>query len=204
MQNFNQTASFLAKATIVWCLCSNNGKLFIDSSYPKFLLTSIPSLSKQFRDIPENLNPEFNLVGSSLRTMNQIQTKRGTMSQERQYSEVNRLTLSRQQQPSALPPAAQCYFDSVVEGNAEALSNCFTPDGVVIDVNRSIEGRSAIRTWAQNEVVGGIYEIIEVKPTLTGVSVLLTFAPNRSSGFKARYDFQIQDGLIVKADLQYA
>lgn len=125
------------------------------------------------------------------------------MSEQRLYSEAAQFVPPRRQ-PSALPPAVQCYFNTVAEENAEALSNCFASDGVVIDVNRRIEGRSAIRIWAQNEVVGGIYKIIEVELRSIGVSVLLTFAPNGSSRFKARYDFEINDGKIAKANLQYA
>jgi hypothetical protein len=103
-----------------------------------------------------------------------------------------------------LPSAVQCYFEAVAAKSAVAIANCFVRDGLVIDVDRRIEGREAIREWAAQEVIGGVYHIIRAQPAGEQVSVLLTFAPDNSEPFRARYDFEIHEEKIVKVDLQYA
>ena len=75
---------------------------------------------------------------------------------------------------------------------------------VVIDVDRRIEGREAIKQWAASEVIGGVYHIVRAELADNRVSVLLTFAPRDSESFRARYDFEIHEEKVVMADLQYA
>ena len=105
---------------------------------------------------------------------------------------------------SHLPDAAQCYFEGVAAGSAEEVANCFTSDAVVIDVGRHIEGREAIRAWTEEEVIGGVYEVLEVTPRNGGVTMLVTFAPGGTGAFRANYSFDIEDGFITRADLTYA
>lgn len=100
----------------------------------------------------------------------------------------------------------QCYFDAVASEDLDALGECFTPDAEIIDVGRHIRGVDAIRTWADNEVLGGRYSILE--RTATGaqqVRMLVRFTPPGSSGgFRAYYTFDLAGGKITRADLQYA
>ncbi len=106
--------------------------------------------------------------------------------------------------PAAVPAAAQCYMDAVNAQNLDGLVGCFAPDGVVIDVNRRIAGADAIRTWANNEVIGGTLEVIESEPQNNGVRLLVHWAPRGSNGWKAYYTFTDQGDRITQADLQYA
>jgi hypothetical protein len=105
---------------------------------------------------------------------------------------------------TGVPAEAQCYFDAVKANDATVIAACFAEDGVVIDVGRRIEGRAAIQRWAENEVLGGAYEILEVMVQPEGAQILLRFAPSGSSGFRARYTFAFENGKITSADLQYA
>jgi hypothetical protein len=104
-----------------------------------------------------------------------------------------------------LPTNAQCYFNTVASKDLEKFAACFTEDAVIIDVNREIKGRNAIRTWANNEVIGGKYRLLEAKEIKDGISILLRFAPSGvGDGFRAPYDVTFKNGKIVRMNLQYA
>jgi hypothetical protein len=98
----------------------------------------------------------------------------------------------------------RCYVNAVNAKNLNALVACFASDAVVIDVNRKITGVDAIRTWANNEVIGGSLRVIESTPTPNGVRLLVHWAPGGSNGWRAYYTFDYQNGQITQADLQYA
>jgi hypothetical protein len=103
-----------------------------------------------------------------------------------------------------VPPEAQCYFDAVEARDAAAVAACFAEDGVVDDSGRRFEGHAAIQRWAENELIGGSYEILEVSAQPAGAQILLRFAPSGSSGFRARYNFIIANGKITSVAFQYA
>ncbi|WP_217368980.1 nuclear transport factor 2 family protein [Nonomuraea antri] len=103
-----------------------------------------------------------------------------------------------------LDPAAQRYLDAVAAADADALAAAFAPDGLVVDVGREIRGRDAIRRWAADEVIGGVYTLLDHTPRDGGVSMLVRFQPGGVGGFRANYHFDITDGLITKATLEYA
>jgi hypothetical protein len=108
-----------------------------------------------------------------------------------------------------IPEPAQCYFSAVAESDLEALAQCFQPDAEIIDVNRKIAGIEAIRQWAENEVMGGRYEILSiVSQSQERMKLLIKFVPpgygESSSGFKAHYTFDFKEGKIFRMDLQYA
>lgn len=49
-----------------------------------------------------------------------------------------------------LPDAIARYFAADKQGKAEAISQCFTPDAVVVDEGNTYTGRDAIRQWMAN------------------------------------------------------
>lgn len=107
--------------------------------------------------------------------------------------------------PVAVDPAAQAYVDAVNDEDLDALVAAFAPDGAVIDVSRRIEGRDAIRQWADREVIGGTLEVLEIaEQRPDGQRLLVRWAPGGSDGWEAFYDFTYADKLITTADLQYA
>ncbi|MEV4064370.1 hypothetical protein [Nonomuraea dietziae] len=95
-----------------------------------------------------------------------------------------------------LDPAAQRYLD--------AVASAFATEGLVVDVGREIRGRDAIRQWAANEVIGGVYTLLDHTTRAGGVTMLVRFQPGGVGGFRANYSFDITDGLITKATLEYA
>jgi hypothetical protein len=103
-----------------------------------------------------------------------------------------------------LDAAAQRYLDAVAAKDVDALVAAFAPDAVVVDVSRRIRGREAIRRWAENEVIGGVYTLLDHTPRKGGTTMLVRFQPGGMGGFRASYSFDIADGLITRADLQYA
>jgi hypothetical protein len=109
-----------------------------------------------------------------------------------------------------IPTPAQCYFDAIAKKDVNALGECFQAEAEIIDVNRKIDGIGAIRNWAEDEVFGGRYEILEVVSQKKGfIKLLIRFVPpglwgKLSKGFKAHYTFEFSNGKIIKMDLQYA
>lgn len=107
--------------------------------------------------------------------------------------------------PVVVDPAAQAYVAAVNDEDLDALVAAFAADGAVIDVSRRIEGRDAIRQWADREVIGGTLEVLEIaEQRPDGQRLLVRWAPGGSDGWEAFYDFTYADGLITTADLQYA
>ena len=108
------------------------------------------------------------------------------------------------------PEPVQCYCSAVAASDLNALAQCFQPDAVIIDVNRRISDIETIRTWAENEVIGGRYEVLSiVSQTQDRIKLLIKFVPpglggKLSKGFKAQYTFDFKQGKIVRMDLQYA
>jgi ketosteroid isomerase-like protein len=104
-----------------------------------------------------------------------------------------------------LPPEITGYFDAVSAGDSAALWDCFAVDAEIIDVDRPIHGREAIRRWAADEVIGGTYMLEEVTPRHDGADLLLTFVPpGEAAGFRARYVVTVMDGKITRMVLRYA
>lgn len=106
---------------------------------------------------------------------------------------------------AALLPAAAAYVDAVAARDLDALVAAFAVDGVVVDVQRRIVGRDAIREWAAREVIGGglpVDGVVELSPRVQRVRV--HWAPAGSAGWAADYTFTVEGREIVEADLQYA
>ncbi|MBB3730822.1 nuclear transport factor 2 family protein [Nonomuraea dietziae] len=108
------------------------------------------------------------------------------------------------QAPADLDPAARRYVDAVAAEDLDALVASFTPDAVIVDVGREIRGHDAIRHWADTEVIGGRLTVLGNTPRRGGTTMLVTFAPGGTGGFRASYSFDISGGLITRATLQYA
>jgi ketosteroid isomerase-like protein len=49
-----------------------------------------------------------------------------------------------------LPGVIAAYFAADKKGNAQAISECFTQDAVVVDEGNTYTGRDAIRQWMAN------------------------------------------------------
>jgi hypothetical protein len=88
------------------------------------------------------------------------------------------LTASNSLSAQDMPEPAQCYFTAVAASDLSGLEQCFQPDAVIIDVNRKISGIEAIRTWTENEVIGGRYEILSiVSQAQDRLKLLIKFVP---------------------------
>jgi SnoaL-like domain len=108
------------------------------------------------------------------------------------------------QRPQLLA-GASAYVDAVARRDADALAAAFAPDGVVVDVQRRIAGREAIREWAAREVIGGSLRVDGVTALGPDVQWLrVHWAPSGLGGWAADYTFTVAGDEIVEADLQYA
>ena len=116
------------------------------------------------------------------------------------------LSLQPRSTEATLPAAVRRYRDAVNAEDLNWLTASFAPGAVVIDVSRRFRGRSAIRAWAQAEVIGGRLTIIRrvTRPrNPRGATYLVRFAPGGTGGFLAHYRFETRGGRITVADLQY-
>jgi hypothetical protein len=110
------------------------------------------------------------------------------------------------QNPNAtkLDPAVQAYADAVAAEDLDAFVNAFAENGEVIDVSRPIRGHEAIRSWAQNEVIGGSMEVLDIKPVENGQDVLVRWTTASGSSWEAYYLFEVSDDKIIKVTFRYA
>ncbi len=106
---------------------------------------------------------------------------------------------------AGLHPAASAYVDAVARRDLDALAAAFADAGVVVDVQRRITGRAAIREWAAREVIGGSLRVDAVTPLGPDVQrVRVHWAPSGSGGWAADYTFTAAGPHIAEANLQYA
>ncbi len=133
------------------------------------------------------------------------------------YDDENRITMMSLQYREAgqtadeavygqLPAEAALYFDAVKSGSAEMLRQALVPEASVQVVDRNFNGVSEIQRFAETEVFGGTYRLIEVLTTGPDlVSVHLSFTPQNWSRPEpdAIYDFSLRDGRIATMNLQY-
>lgn len=106
--------------------------------------------------------------------------------------------------PEQVAAQARAYVDAVNGNDLDALVESFAEDGAILDVSRRITGRDAIRTWADNEVMGGTLQVLEVTPMDNGQDLLVHWAPSGSDGWRAHYRFTFKGDKVSLADLQYA
>lgn len=96
-------------------------------------------------------------------------------------------------------------MDAVNARSLDRLVAAFSTDGVVVDVDRRIRGRAAIRAWARDEVISGTLRVHRVtRLAARRDRARVHWAPGGSSGWAADYTFTTRGGRIIEADLQYA
>ena len=86
------------------------------------------------------------------------------------------------------------------------LDECFTQDPVLTVVSRTFTGRDGIRSFAEGEVFGGQYELVNLESLTEGeVVVHLRFTPQGWSRPEpdAIYRFTMAGDRIASMDLQY-
>ncbi|MFJ9217006.1 nuclear transport factor 2 family protein [Streptomyces sp. NPDC102383] len=106
---------------------------------------------------------------------------------------------------AALHPAVRGYVDAIAARDVNALVAVFAPWAIVDDTGRRFGGRSAIRGWARDEVIGGRLTVLRTTPGPQGPTVLLHFDPaGFMAGFRARYTFDVDHDVITRVTLRYA
>ena len=106
--------------------------------------------------------------------------------------------------PDQVAAQARAYVDAVNQNNLDALVGSFAGNGEIVDVSRHIRGHDSIREWADDEVMGGTLQVLEITPMDNGQDLLVHWAPSGSDGWRAHYRFTFDGDKIAVADLQYA
>jgi hypothetical protein len=100
---------------------------------------------------------------------------------------------------------ARAYANALRANDLDALVATFAPDAVIVDVQREIVGTDAIRQWADREVIPGRLSVLGVgESSADQQQLIVRWAPGTSTGWLAYYTFTYDNGLIARADLQYA
>jgi len=105
---------------------------------------------------------------------------------------------------SMINPAARCFVEAINGRDPPSVMACFAPDGVVIDINRRVQGPDAIYRWARERVIGGRLEVLKERPYAGGTAVLMHWAPRGDAGWLVWYRFEFRDGKLTLVDRQNA
>ncbi|GLT12604.1 polyketide cyclase [Sulfitobacter porphyrae] len=73
-----------------------------------------------------------------------------------------------------LPRAIEAYFKADKKGNAQALSELFTPDAVVVDEGNTYTGRDAIWQWMANASTKYTYSVEPSARAVEGGRTVIT------------------------------
>lgn len=73
-----------------------------------------------------------------------------------------------------LPEAIARYFATDKKGNAQAISQCFTQNAVVVDEGNTYEGREAIRQWMANASTQFTYTVEPFALAQDGERIVVT------------------------------
>jgi len=103
-----------------------------------------------------------------------------------------------------LPGAIAAYFSADKKGDAKSISECFTPDAVVIDEGNTYTGRDAIRQWMANASTQYTYTaepfaLSEEDRRIVVASHLVGNFPG--SPVDLRYFFVLQDEKIAELEI---
>lgn len=103
-----------------------------------------------------------------------------------------------------LPGVIEAYFKADKKGNAQAISECFTQDAVVVDEGNTYTGRGAIRQWMANASTNYTYTVepfalVEEGGRTVVTSHLVGNFPG--SPVDLRYVFVLKDGIIAELEI---
>lgn len=103
-----------------------------------------------------------------------------------------------------LPEVIDAYFKADKKGNAQAISECFTPDAVVVDEGNTYTGRDAIRQWMANASIKYTYTVEPFALTEeAGRTVVTSHLVGNFPGSPVdlRYFFILKDGMIAELEI---
>ncbi|WP_028957427.1 nuclear transport factor 2 family protein [Sulfitobacter sp. 20_GPM-1509m] len=103
-----------------------------------------------------------------------------------------------------LPSVIAAYFVSDKKGNAQAISECFTQDAVVIDEGNTYTGRDAIRQWMANASTKYSYTVEPFSITAeSGKTVVSSHLVGDFPGSPVdlRYFFALEDDKIAELEI---
>ena len=103
-----------------------------------------------------------------------------------------------------LPKVIDAYFKADKKSDAQAISECFTQDAVVVDEGNTYTGRDAIRQWMANASTKFTYT---VEPFAlaeeNGRTVITSHLVGNFPGSPVdlRYFFVLKDGMIAELEI---
>ncbi len=104
----------------------------------------------------------------------------------------------------ALPKVIDGFFKADKKGNAQALSECFTPDAVVVDEGNTYTGRDAIRQWMANASTKYTYTVEPFAKAEEGERIVITshlVGNFPGSPVDLRYFFVLKDDMIAELEI---
>ena len=103
-----------------------------------------------------------------------------------------------------LPEVIDAYFKADKKGNANAISECFTQDAVVVDEGNTYTGRDAIRQWVATASTKYTYTVEPFALAQEdGRTVVTSHLVGNFPGSPVdlRYSFVLKDGIIAELEI---
>ena len=103
-----------------------------------------------------------------------------------------------------LPEVIDTYFKADKKGNAQAISECFTPNAVVVDEGNTYTGRDAIRQWMANASTKYTYTVEPFAMAEEGGRTVITshlVGDFPGSPVDLRYFFVLKNGVIAELEI---
>lgn len=103
-----------------------------------------------------------------------------------------------------LPGAIAAYFSADKQGDAQAISDCFAQEAVVVDEGNTYTGRDAIRQWIANASTQYTYTAEPFALAEEGGRTIVTshlVGNFPGSPVDLRYFFVLQDDKIAELEI---
>ncbi|GAB7080198.1 nuclear transport factor 2 family protein [Megalodesulfovibrio paquesii] len=110
--------------------------------------------------------------------------------------------------PVPLPPVIETYFRTANAHDAQAVADCFAPDGVVVDEQREFRGPEAIRQWkeASNVQYAPRMEPLAMKEEAENGRTLVTARVSGTfpgSPVNLQFAFTLEKGRIARLEIDF-
>ncbi|AGW14319.1 hypothetical protein DGI_2587 [Megalodesulfovibrio gigas DSM 1382 = ATCC 19364] len=107
-----------------------------------------------------------------------------------------------------MPPVIETYFRTANAHDAQAVADCFAPDGVVVDEQREYRGPEAIRQWkdASNAQYAPHMEPLAMKEdSETGRTVVTASISGSFPGSPVdlKFAFTVEQGRIARLEIDF-
>lgn len=106
---------------------------------------------------------------------------------------------------TGLPESIQSYVNGINNSNLDIALSSFATNSSLTYPGGTIVGRDNIRSFLQQNVIGGSVEYIGVvEQSATSIKILVHWRPGRSNGWREHFTFSLSNANITSLLFEYA